>query len=116
MAVCWPAISGMKAGIPGECFARLTDSGEFTLDGAMVALQADEANPIFDFDNFHGKITIIGACPGWDNPKNENRVLQVKGDGAEMKLLFIGHANTRIRAGSGILRPMHSWPTCITAL
>ncbi len=79
-----------ESGYTGECFAHLTDNGEFTLDGAMVALMADEANPIFNFDNFHGKITVIGACPGWDNPKNENRVLQVKGDGAEMKVLLLG--------------------------
>ncbi|MHB9133697.1 MAG: glycosyl hydrolase family 28-related protein [Armatimonadota bacterium] len=79
-----------ESGYPGECFARMTDQGEFTLDGAMVALMANEANPIFDFNNFRGKITVIGACPGWDNPKNENRVLQVKGDGAGMKLLLLG--------------------------
>ena len=79
-----------ESGNKGECFAHLTDSGEFTLDGAMVALQADNANPIFNFDNFKGKISIIGACPGWDNPKNENQVLQLKGDGTEMKVLMIG--------------------------
>lgn len=42
-------------------FLRLTDSGNFTLHGAQVAVFGSEEVPAFQIDGFRGKVAIISA-------------------------------------------------------
>jgi hypothetical protein len=73
-------------------FMRCTDSGTFTLDGAVVAHNRKADAPGIEVENFRGRLSFLGCC--FTGEPETLPAIVVKGESRETKLLALGvHGN-----------------------
>ena len=70
-------------------FLRMTGAGDFTLQGAEVAVFGKEGEPAIELDDFRGNVSLLSTQLGSVNPKVPTGI-SVTGAGAGTSLLLFG--------------------------